>query len=678
MNILLCSVPDGALQNGQKPLIPRMQSNKDHSWSGKDNEFPTFPIGIMRVLAAAEKNGYDGEIYDINNLRHTDEEILNNLNKVKPDLVGLSGPLSHCYPNLKRIIKIIRENYPKAWIVVGGHISGSSHILLHKTETDIVVVGDGEIAFNKLLDYIKLNPDRCEKKFDELKKIEGLAYFDENNKIKMTGFGQQIKGTDMEYPSYDKWQKGLNDFGSGGELIHEVFEEADDFRNIFGLNLEKQHYTPELLKIHSELKGKKVGRIQTSKGCVAKCTFCQRATKGYRVFGQNHMEARIIELKEKYNVGVLLVDDENFGSNRNQGYECARLMKKHGIYWSSQGARAKSISVDDLKFYKDNNMLAIRYGIESGSQTILDIMEKKTTTHDVYEQLETCKRIGVATTSEAFMLGYPGESRKTALETAKYNAQLRYLLGNNWNTAYPAWATSIPGTPLYEYSQQAGFIGTTIEEEEEYLYRTADTMEDRGILNYLNKTEYSLKEVHYWLYLYRYAGKKEYVNEIIRKNWKYSKKPIRNILSHIFHKCVKEAFKSYKGDFKKRIKTKRNIIKKFGEFTHISAKFAMTLGVIFLPRIILYPILKLMSDVSFYILEKRHKVKKDVQRYNFFVDRRKEKKVFNNLELSKVKLDKIDRTIDRSLRTVVTKNEQQINAILSDEEKSLQLLAKQQ
>ncbi len=56
------------------------------------------------------------------------------------------------------------------------------------------------------------------------------------------------------------------------------------------------------------------------------------------------------------------------------------------------------------------------------------------------------------------MLGYPGESRKTALETAEYNAQLRYLLGNDWNTAYPAWATSIPGTPLYENSQQIGVI----------------------------------------------------------------------------------------------------------------------------------------------------------------------------------------------------------------------------
>ena len=131
MNILLCSVPDGSLQKNQTPLIPRMQSNKEHSWSGKDNEFPTFPIGIMLVLAAAQKNGYDGHIYDINNLRHTDDEILNNLHKVKPDLVGLSGPLSHCYPNLKRIVKIIRDNYPKAWIVVGGHISGSSHILLN-------------------------------------------------------------------------------------------------------------------------------------------------------------------------------------------------------------------------------------------------------------------------------------------------------------------------------------------------------------------------------------------------------------------------------------------------------------------------------------------------------------------------------------------------------------------
>ena len=678
MKVLLCSVPDGALQKVQKPLIPRLKSNLAHSWSGKDNEMPTFPIGILRVLSAIQKNEYDGDIYDINNLRHSDEEIIMNLNKVKPDVVGLSGPLSHCYPNLKRITKIVRDLFPKTWIIVGGHISGSSQVVLNKTETDIVVLGDGEISFVKLLDYIKLNPDISEKDHAALNQIQGLAFLDKNNKLKLTGYGTQIIGTDMEYPSYDKWELGLQEFGGSDELVHEVFEEASDLRNIFGLNLEKQHYTPEILKIHERLKGKKVGRIQTSKGCVAKCTFCQRATKGYRVFGQNHMEPRIIELKEKYNVGVLLVDDENFGSNRIQGYECARLMKKHGIYWSSQGARAASISVEDLKFYKAHNLLAIRYGIESGSQTILDIMEKKTTTQQVYEQIQCCTRLGVATTSEAFMLGYPGESRTTALETAEYNAQLRYLLGNDWNTAYPAWATSIPGTPLYEYSQQIGVIGNTLEEEEDYLYRTADTMEDRGILNYLNKTEHDIKEVHYWIYLYRYAGKKAFVNEIIKKNWKHAKQPVRRILSQIYHQCIKESFKTYKNDFKSRVAKKINIFKKINNFIHISAKFFMALMVIFLPKVILFPILKLMSDVSFYILKKRHKSKSGTERYNFFVDRRADKNISNNLKITDDKIAKTTRTIERSLRSVVKVNSEQIKFPLTDEEKSLQLLARQQ
>ena len=99
------------------------------SWQGKDNEHPTFPIGVMRVLASIQDNGYDGDIYDLNNLRHSDEKIIENLKKIKPDIVGLSGPLSHCYPNLKHLAKIIRDLFPNAWIIVGGHISGSSHII---------------------------------------------------------------------------------------------------------------------------------------------------------------------------------------------------------------------------------------------------------------------------------------------------------------------------------------------------------------------------------------------------------------------------------------------------------------------------------------------------------------------------------------------------------------------
>jgi anaerobic magnesium-protoporphyrin IX monomethyl ester cyclase len=675
MKILLCTVPDGTLkfQKDRVPLIPRRKAEKLFSWQGKDNEMPTFPIGVMRILAAIQQRGYDGEIYDLNNLRQSDDEIIENFKKIKPDIVGLSGPLSHCYPNLKHLAKIIRNLFPDAWIIVGGHISGSSHILLNRTETDIVVVGDGEICFNKLLDYIKDNKDRKKINYSHLNSIKGLAFLDEHKKLNFTGYGDQIKGTEMEYPSFSKWEQGLKDYGGSDNLINEVFQDANDLGNIFGLNVEKQHKSSEMLKIHRSLKNKKVGRIQTSKGCVAKCTFCQRATKGYRVFGHNHMEARIIELKEKYNVGVLLVDDENFGSNRVQARECARLMKKHGIYWSSQGARAASINVEDLKFYKENNLLAIRYGIESGSQTILDIMEKKTTTHQVYEQIEACTRLGIATTSEAFMLGFPGESRKTVIETSEYNGQLRFLLGNSWNTHYPAWATSIPGTPLYEYTQQIGVVGTTLDEEEEYLYRTSDTMEDRGILNYLNKTEYDIKEVHYWLYLYRYVGKKAYVDEIIKKH-----KTLRRIASQIYHHCLKEAFIGYIHDYKRRINRKFGLKNNIKTFLQITAKYITATSVPFLPRFILLPLLKIMSDFSFKNLERRFKVKNGPQKYNFFVDRRAEKGIRKGYDFTKKNITDSSRIIDRSLRSIVKKEAEIINLPLSKEEKNIELIAKQQ
>ena len=124
--------------------------------------------------------------------------------------------------------------------------------------------------------------------------------------------------------------------------------------------------------------------MQTARGCVARCTFCQRGTKGYRVYEPNNLESQIIELKEKYNVRALYLDDENSLSNRTQSYELARVLKKHDIYWKCEGVRVTSVTYEDLKFYKEHNMISIRFGIESGSQRILDIMEKKFTTKDVY------------------------------------------------------------------------------------------------------------------------------------------------------------------------------------------------------------------------------------------------------------------------------------------------------
>ena len=208
MKILLCSVPDGSLEDTLRPLIPRGNVPLLNPWA---------PLGILRINTWIEKNGFSGDIYDIANLRPTDEELINNFKKTQPTVVALSATLSHCYPNVKRITKILRELFPDIWIVLGGHLTGSSNVVLYKTETDICVVGDGEIPFVKLLDYFKLHPTRRQLDHTGLHQIKGLAFIDENNKLKVTGNAKQLSASEMNYP--DLVVRYGNVMGSRGSLI---------------------------------------------------------------------------------------------------------------------------------------------------------------------------------------------------------------------------------------------------------------------------------------------------------------------------------------------------------------------------------------------------------------------------------------------------------------------------
>ena len=663
MKILLCSVPDGSLERTLKPLFPR-----GNHWTR-----PITPVGILRINTWIEKSGYSSDIYDINNLRPSDEELIKNLKKVNPAVVGLSAPLTHCYPNVKRIAKIVRKLFPDIWIIIGGHVTASSNVVLHKTETDICVVGDGEIPFLKLLDYFKLHPTRQQLDYTELQQIKGLVFIDKNKKLKVTGNAEQLPASEMIYPDFDKHRLGLQKFAGNGELIHEFFETIEDLSKSTKLPLffEGQAY-PEGLSFYEKNKNKKIGSLQTVRGCVARCTFCQRATKGYRLYGNNELEDQIIKLKEKYNVRGLYLDDENSLSNRVQSYAMARILKKHGIFWSCGGVRVTSVTYEDLKFYKEHNMVSIKFGIESGSQKILNIMEKKITTKNVYDAISNCKKLSIGTGTDQLMIGMPGETRETVIESAQFVASLRYLLEKSWNINQTFLAMAIPGTPLYEYSQQIGAIGKTLDDEEDYLIRISEH-KNTHVLNYVNKTNSSIKEVHYWRYLYPYAGKKEYVRLIIKNN-----KSIKDKFSQIYEKCIKGALNSLVFEFNQRKKFYENkpLLHKIKWLTLIFVNFLLSLGVVFLPKAILFPIIRVYANLRFKSLEKKHKVKKGKQKHNIFVEQ-----LFDPVKNSRItenRIAKTNRPIELSLRKIVMDNRKQMKPAITDEEKGLQILAQGQ
>ena len=241
-----------------------------------------------------------------------------------------------------------------------------------------------------------------------------------------------------------------------------------------------------------------------------------------------------------------------------------------------------------------------------------------------------------------------------------------------WHFKHNSLALAIPGTPLYEYCQQIGIVGKTLDEEEDYLIRMGEHKYSQ-ILAYLNKTNSSIKEVHYWIYLYQYAGKKAYVDLIIKNN-----KSIRNRFSQIYKECIKGSFDSMIYDYSKRKKSYKNkkLLQKMKWYTLISINFLLTLSIPFLPKAVLFSIVRVYANLRFHTLKKNNKAKKGKQKNNLFVEQPVETN--GDYQITDDRFAKATREIDRSLRSFVNENRKKMEPAIADGEKSLQILAQGQ
>ena len=172
------------------------------------------------------------------------------------------------------------------------------------------------------------------------------------------------------------------------------------------------------------------------------------------------------------------VDDENFGSDKKFCYEAAEMLNKHGMLWFIGGARVTNVTKEDLLFYKKNGCISIKFGIESGSQTMLDVMEKKFTVEDIRKALYTCIDIGLYISLQGFMLGMPGETLETCRKSGQFMGEIAAkiqvpvnLMFGNQDLLY---CIPLIGTPVYEYGKQLGIVGQSIDEEEKFLEITSN------------------------------------------------------------------------------------------------------------------------------------------------------------------------------------------------------------
>ena len=617
---------------------------------------PTIPkIAITSLYEWAKKNGFPScKFYDIDMLYPSDADIEKYFRENKADVVGLSAVVSTSYLQVKRIAKIIKKVNKHTFIVCGGYLTAAADTILRKTEIDVCVVGDGEIAWVGILKFMKEHLETGKKKLDidKLLKVKGIAFLDENENLKFSGFGQRLASCDMEFPSFEYLKSGL----LGDEKA---------MQNYF-----KPFYQHEVFVMdeRSFEKGRRpmVTNIFLSKGCVAKCTFCQRGAKGYSVYDLAKLEAYIKDLKDNYNVGFLVVVDENFGSNKKNAYQAAELLNKYGILWIANGVRVKSMTKEDLLFYKKNGCTSIQFGIESGSQTMLDIMEKKHKVDDIKKALFNCHDIDLYSPCHGFMLGMPGENLDTAKESGKLmgeiSANLRVPVDLLFKNVDIAYTIPLVGTPMYEYGKQLGLIGQSTDEEEKFLEITSNSSVYKR--NYINFNGATMSEVVFWDMLVFLEATKTYEKLMKSKteNEELKKKYINSNKIQALNPNIKAKENKVRKIKAKGVATKINVltgqyfvtnfVKKHIVFNRIIAK---------LPRFLVYPIVRYALYFE-YLIQK--KLFKDTNNLHTIIN----KKVNSKIRIKHKQLDSFKTTQkDRSLRTVVAKKTFQLDR--TDQEK---------
>jgi len=361
-------------------------------------------LGILSLAGVLRRAGYGVKIVESASLGMSFPKTIEAILAEKPTYLGFSCTTASV-ENAALLSKAIKEKCPSVLIFVGGpHVTALPEETFRRyPDFDFGVLGEGEVAFLALLESVRGGKDS--------RRVEG-SIFREGEEIRVTPRATLIEDLDsLPFPAYD---------------LLPYFPHA---------------YRPPFLNYP---KGP-AASFASSRGCPQTCTFCDRSVFGnrYRYFSEDYLFTLISSLKRQYGVQHLIFTDDQFAASRPRLIRLCEKMAGQNlkIRWNCD-ARADSVDLDLLKLMKKAGCWMISYGIESGSQKILDEIQKGIQLDRVEQALHWTKKAGIRAKG-LFMIGYPQETEETLRQTLSF---LRRAPLDEMNLSF---LTPYPGTELY-------------------------------------------------------------------------------------------------------------------------------------------------------------------------------------------------------------------------------------
>jgi anaerobic magnesium-protoporphyrin IX monomethyl ester cyclase len=361
-------------------------------------------IGLLSLAAVLRGKGYAVRILESAawglTVRQTVEEIL----REKPDFVGISCTTAAVH-HAAQIAHGVKAALPETRVFVGG-----PHITALPEETfrcyrsfDFGIIGEGEEAFPELLEILEGGGD--------LRKAPG-AIFRHGPQIVINPRGRAMEDLDrLPFPAFDL------------------------LRNF------PQNYRPPFLNY---LRGP-CAPLATSRGCPQNCTFCDRSVFGnrYRRFSVGYLVDLLAYLKRGFQINHLVfVDDQFCGAKGDLLEFCEGLLRKNLQFHWNCDARVDRVDGEILNWMKRAGCWMVSYGIESGSQDILDRMQKGIRLEQAEEAVRRTKEAGIRAKG-LFMVAHPEETFETLEKT------LAFILRIPLDEVNLSILTPYPGTAIY-------------------------------------------------------------------------------------------------------------------------------------------------------------------------------------------------------------------------------------
>lgn len=371
----------------------------------------TEPLGLAYLASALRNKGHYVEILDCSVRSFTMDKLDKKLLERSWSLVGLSI-LTPMYLRARETVSYIKSKIKTKVVVGGPHVTiFPKQTMEENPDFDLGVVGEGEVTITELVEALESGSD--------LHKVKGIVFRDKD-------------GVHLTEPR--SFTKNLDD----------VDLPARDL-------LDMSQYVPA----PTYYKGLPSFVMLTSRGCPYRCSYCSKiAGNIYRFHSIERILQEVNLLIDDYHAKEIIFRDDTFTINKDHVKrlcgEFIRLGINKKIRWTCM-TRVNLVDEELLALMAEAGCWSIHYGVESGSQRLLDLIQKDITLEQVRNAFRWTRKYGIEIKA-FFMLGLPSETYEESLKTLEITKELD-----------PDWiqvtiTVPYPGTKLYELAKADGTL----------------------------------------------------------------------------------------------------------------------------------------------------------------------------------------------------------------------------